>query len=120
MNPGSSAWKACSAIAHGNVRVTINYLSRQIVGAPSPETTLSKVSGNLPLLHAGTDAAVKTLRAAHVLYAKRSGHRPIAREPVPVGVPYLLASCDNFPYSFRGAPSARHRPVRPEIVNLLM
>jgi hypothetical protein len=68
-------WKACSAIAHGEVRGSLAYLSKRIFDGPSPDLALGQVGGNLPLLHHGVDAAVATLQAAHVLYAKRSGHR---------------------------------------------
>jgi hypothetical protein len=74
-------WKACSAIAHGEVRGTLAYLSKQIVGGTWPDVALSKVTGNLTLLHAGIDAAVETLAVAHILYARRSGHRKEVRAP---------------------------------------
>jgi hypothetical protein len=68
-------WKACSALAHGEVRGSLNYLSKRIFDGASPDMALGQVGGNLPLLHHGVDAAVATLQAAHVLYARRSGHR---------------------------------------------
>jgi hypothetical protein len=68
-------WKACSALAHGEVRGSLAYLSMRVFDGPSPDMALGQVGGNLTLLHHGVDAAVATLQAAHVLYARRSGHR---------------------------------------------
>ena len=42
-------WKACSAIAHGDLRGTVDYLSREALGQDSPGVVLNGVTANVQL-----------------------------------------------------------------------
>jgi hypothetical protein len=65
-------WKACSAIAHGELRGMIAYLSHQEVGSPSPDTQLYQITMSVDLLVVGGMAATASTKAALALYSTRS------------------------------------------------
>ncbi len=66
-------WKACSAIAHGELRGMIAYLSKQQLGSPSPGMQLHQITTSVELLVVGGMTAIASTKAALALYAKRSG-----------------------------------------------
>lgn len=66
-------WKACSALAHGDLRGTLGYTSVDVVGEQSPGIALAQVTGNVTLLTTGSLMAVETMRVALKLYGKRAG-----------------------------------------------
>lgn len=74
-NPAAAVviWKACSSLAHGEVRGQLAYLAREVIGESSPGVALALVTSNVPLLTAGAGAAMGLTRAALDLYIKRSG-----------------------------------------------
>jgi hypothetical protein len=57
-------WKACSSLAHGEVRGLFAYLSKEAVGESSPGVALAQVTGNVLLLDTGVRVAIGTMRAA--------------------------------------------------------
>ncbi len=69
-------WKACSSLAHGELRGMVAYLARERLGESSPGMALARVTGNVQLLDAGVRAAIGTTKAALDFYAKRSRARP--------------------------------------------
>lgn len=66
-------WKACSSLAHGEVRGQIAYLSKEVLGEVSPGVAMARVTANVLLLTTGVHAAVAMTRTALDLHAKRSG-----------------------------------------------
>jgi len=66
-------WKACSAIAHGELRGMIAYLNKRQGGSPSPGTQLYQITASVELLVDGSMAAIASTKAALALYSKRSG-----------------------------------------------
>jgi hypothetical protein len=66
-------WKACSSVAHGELRGLIAYLKNMAVGSPLPGMQLNQVTGNIDLMSIGGLIAIGTTRQALRLYAKRSG-----------------------------------------------
>ena len=66
-------WKACSSLAHGEVRGQLAYLTKEILGEPSPGVAQARVTANVLLLTAGVHAAVGMTKTAFDLYAKQSG-----------------------------------------------
>lgn len=67
-------WKACSSIAHGEVRGLIAYLKNTTVGSSIPPgMELNQITGNIALLTMGCMIAIGTTREALRLYEKRSG-----------------------------------------------
>ena len=67
-------WKACSSIAHGEVRGLIAYLKNTTVGSSVPPgMQLNQVTGNIALMTIGCLIATSTTREALRLYEKRSG-----------------------------------------------
>lgn len=66
-------WKACSSIAHGELRGLIAYLKNMAVGSPLPGMQLSQVTGNVELMTVGGLIAIGTTRNALRLYEKRAG-----------------------------------------------
>jgi len=66
-------WKACSALAHGEMVGLLAYLDKDIVGEAGPGVALARVTASVPLLRAGVRAAVMTTKLAHDFYARRSG-----------------------------------------------
>jgi hypothetical protein len=66
-------WKACSAVAHGELRGLIAYLRHTAVGSTQPGMQLNQVTGNTDLMSIGGMIAVDTTRQALRLYARRSG-----------------------------------------------
>jgi hypothetical protein len=67
-------WKACSSIAHGEVRGLIAYLTNTTVGSSVPPgMQLNQVTGNIALMAIGCMVAIGTTREALRLYEKRSG-----------------------------------------------
>ncbi len=66
-------WKACSSVAHGELRGLIAYLKNMAVGSPLPGMQLNHVTGNIDLMSIGGMIAIGTTREALRLYAKRSG-----------------------------------------------
>ncbi|GHJ48222.1 hypothetical protein Cs7R123_55640 [Catellatospora sp. TT07R-123] len=66
-------WKACSALAHGELRGTIAYLSHLSQGAAKSGMALSQVTASVELLTTGGLLAISTTRLALDTYAKRSG-----------------------------------------------
>jgi hypothetical protein len=67
-------WKACSSIAHGEVRGLIAYLKNTTVGSSVPAgLQLNHVTGNIALMSIGCMIAIGTTREALSLYEKRSG-----------------------------------------------
>jgi len=66
-------WKACSSLAHGEVRGQLAYLTKEILGEASPSVAQVQVTPNIMLLTAGVHAAVGMTKTALDLYAKRSG-----------------------------------------------
>jgi hypothetical protein len=66
-------WKACSSVAHGELRGLIAYLENMAVGSPLPGMQLNQVTGNIDLMSVGGLIAIGTTRQALRLYAKRSG-----------------------------------------------
>jgi hypothetical protein len=65
-------WKACSPVAHGELRGLIAYLKNMTVGSPSAGMQLNQVTGNIELMTIGGMIAIGTTREALRLYAKRS------------------------------------------------
>ena len=69
-------WKACSSIAHGEVRGLIAYLKNTTVGSSVPPgMQLNQVTGNIALMSIGCMIAISGTREALSLYEKRSGTR---------------------------------------------
>jgi hypothetical protein len=66
-------WKACSALAHGEMVGLLAYLDKDVVGEAAPGVAVARVTASVPLLRAGVSAAVMTTKLAHEFYAKRSG-----------------------------------------------
>ena len=66
-------WKACSSLAHGEVRGQINYLTKEVLGESAPGVALTKVTGNVLLLNTGVLVSMGITKTALDLYAKRSG-----------------------------------------------
>lgn len=66
-------WKACSSIAHGELRGLIAYLNKTTVGASVSGMQLSQITGNVELMSIGCMIAIATTREALRLYEKRSG-----------------------------------------------
>jgi hypothetical protein len=79
MQPTGSAtafvvWKACSSIAHGEVRGLIAYLKNTTVGSSIPPgMQLNQITGNIAFMTIGCMIAIGTTREALRLYEKRSG-----------------------------------------------
>jgi len=65
-------WKACSAIAHGELRGMLAYLTREVLGESSPGVALARVTSNILLLDVGVRAAIETTKAGFDLYVRRS------------------------------------------------
>lgn len=65
-------WKACSAIAHGELRGPAAYLPAESLGQAAPGMTLNRVTANVLLTVTGTMAALATTKIALDLYAKRT------------------------------------------------
>ena len=65
-------WKACSAIAHGDMRGMAAYLTTETIGHAAPGILLNRVTANIQLTVAGTMAALATTRTALDLYARRA------------------------------------------------
>jgi hypothetical protein len=66
-------WKACSAIAHGELRGQLAYLTNTPAGTPAPGMQPNSVTGNIKLMNFGCMIAIGTTKEALRLYAKRSG-----------------------------------------------
>jgi hypothetical protein len=66
-------WKACSSIAHGELRGLIAYLKHTTVGSSAPGMQLNRVTGNIELMSIGSMIAIGTTREALRLYERRSG-----------------------------------------------
>lgn len=71
-------WKACSSIAHGEMRGSITYLNNVTLGSPAPGMALNKVSGNVELMALGGLMALRTTKTALDLYARRAGKAAFA------------------------------------------
>lgn len=65
-------WKACSSVAHGELRGLVAYLKNTTVETPSTGMQLNQVTGNIELMTVGGLIAIGTVRAALRLYSKRS------------------------------------------------
>jgi hypothetical protein len=65
-------WKACSSLAHGEVRGQLVYLTRDVLGESSPGVALTRVTSNVLLLDAGVGLAIGTTKAALSFFTKRS------------------------------------------------
>lgn len=65
-------WKTCSAMAHGDVRGAVGYLTKETLSEISPGVPLVQITCNVPLLTTGALAAIETVRLALSLYGKRS------------------------------------------------
>jgi hypothetical protein len=63
-------WKACSAIAHGDMRGTATYLSGETIGQAAPGVAVNQISANVLLTVTGAIAALATTRAALDVYAR--------------------------------------------------
>jgi hypothetical protein len=66
-------WKACSALAHGDLRGSLVYIRTESMGASSPGMVLGRMSGSVHLLTRGGQTAIAATRAAFGLYAQRGG-----------------------------------------------
>jgi hypothetical protein len=66
-------WKACSSIAHGELRGLIAYLDNAKVGLSVPGMQLNQVTGNVELMSRGCMIALGTTKSALSLYERRSG-----------------------------------------------
>jgi hypothetical protein len=66
-------WKACSAIAHGDMRGMAAYLTTETIGHAAPGILLNRVTANIELTVTGTLAALATTRTALDLCARRAG-----------------------------------------------
>jgi hypothetical protein len=66
-------WKACSSIAHGELRGQLAYLTNTPAGTPKPGMQLNSITGNIKLMNFGCMIAIGTTREALRLYEKRSG-----------------------------------------------
>ena len=66
-------WKACSSIAHGELRGQLAYLTNTPIGTPEPGMQLNRITENISLMNFGCMVAIDTTREALRLYAKRSG-----------------------------------------------
>ena len=66
-------WKACSSIAHGELRGQLAYLTNTPAGTPEPGMQLNSITGNIKLMNLGCMIAIGTTREALRLYEKRSG-----------------------------------------------
>ena len=68
-------WKACSAVAHGELRGVVAYLSHVEHKNEASETDypVRRVETSVPILVSGAMLAVRTTKAALRLYAQRSG-----------------------------------------------
>jgi hypothetical protein len=65
-------WKACSAIAHGDMRGTAAYLPGETVGQAAPGVALNRVTANVLLTVTGAMNALATTRIALDLHARRA------------------------------------------------
>jgi hypothetical protein len=66
-------WKACSSIAHGELRGMIAYLKNRRVGSTVAGMQLNQVEGNVDLVATGGLVAIATTRRALALYRMRAG-----------------------------------------------
>lgn len=65
-------WKACSSIAHGELRGQLAYLTNTPAGTHEPGMQLNSITGNIKLMNFGCMIAIGTTREALRLYGKRS------------------------------------------------
>jgi hypothetical protein len=65
-------WKACSAIAHGDMRGMAAYLTTETIGHAAPGILLNRATANIQLTVTGTMAALATTGTALDLYARRA------------------------------------------------
>jgi hypothetical protein len=63
-------WKACSSLAHGELRGQLAYSTREMQGESSPGVALARVTSNVLLLDTGVRVAIATIKAALDFYAK--------------------------------------------------
>jgi hypothetical protein len=70
-------WKACSSLAHGEVRGQLAYLTRDVLTESSPGVALARITSNILLLDAGARAATAMTRTALDIYGKRSRARAV-------------------------------------------
>jgi hypothetical protein len=68
-----AVWKACSSLAHGDLRGVLAYLPKDLLDSPTPGTALGHTSPNADLLAVGTLMAIGTTRRALDLYRRRAG-----------------------------------------------
>jgi hypothetical protein len=66
-------WKACSSIAHGELRGQLAYLKTEQVHPAGAGMAIAQTTGNIQLMTTGTLIAIATTRSALHLYAKRAG-----------------------------------------------
>lgn len=65
-------WRACSAVAHGDVWATINVTQREDVGGAPDGMVHNRVTVNVGNLHQMTAVTVAITKAAWALYDQRS------------------------------------------------
>lgn len=66
-------WKACSAVAHGELRGMIAYLSHESVRSSAPGMQLIRVAGNVQLMIVGAMMGLETTARALAAYSMRAG-----------------------------------------------
>jgi hypothetical protein len=66
-------WRACSALAHDDVRGTLGYPAGDELPGQGPGIARAQVTGSVPLLTTGALVAIQTIQVARRLYGKRAG-----------------------------------------------
>ena len=66
-------WKACSSLAHGDLRGVLAHLPKDVQDSDTPGTVLSRAAPNVDLMATVTLMAVATTRHAFDLFRRRAG-----------------------------------------------
>jgi hypothetical protein len=66
-------WKACSAIAHGEMRAMFAYLTVTPVAEAMPGVHVGQLTGNVQLLSTGGQVAIETTKVARQMFEQHAG-----------------------------------------------
>lgn len=68
-------WKACSSLAHGELRAPLAYLNPKVASATTPGMAIGHITGNIDLMVVGGLTAISTTATALKIYATRAGRK---------------------------------------------
>jgi hypothetical protein len=68
-----AVWKACSSLAHGDLRGVLAYLPKEVLDSDTPGMVFSRAGPNVDLVATATVMAVGTTRRAFDLFQRRAG-----------------------------------------------